>query len=292
MIVAITGASGFIGRRLIERLRSEGHTVRTLGRSTGADYHWDALRSPAPAAAFEGADAVVHLAGEPIAQRWNAEIKRRIVDSRVTGTRNLVAGIAQSAARPQVLVSASAIGYYGDRGDSAVDESAPPARGFLPDVTRGWEDEAERATAEGVRVVRPRIGIVLGTEGGALAQMLTPFKLGVGGPLGSGRQWMSWIHLDDLIGILLFGIGNTRLAGAVNATSPNPVRNSEFTRALGAALHRPAFMPVPEFALRLRFGEVAPHLVESSRVLPQAALCAGFAFRYPEIEPALRNLVG
>ncbi len=218
MIVAITGASGFIGRRLLEALRAAGHSVRTLGRSQSSDYYWDALRSAAPAAAFDSADAVVHLAGEPIAQRWNAEVKRRIVESRVSGTRNLVAGIAQAANRPAVLLSASAIGYYGDTGEKAVDESGPPARGFLPGVTRGWEEEAERAAGLGLRVVRPRIGIVLGREGGALAQMLTPFKLGVGGPLGSGRQWMSWIHVDDLVALILFAIANPQVSGAVNAT--------------------------------------------------------------------------
>jgi uncharacterized protein len=289
--VTITGASGFIGRRLVERLRHAGHLVRTLGRSTLADFTWDALSSAAPLAAFEGADAVVHLAGEPIAQRWNAAVKKRILDSRVTGTRNLVEGIAQAEHKPGVLVSASAIGYYGDTGETPVDETAPLALDFLAAVTRGWEEEAERAEMFGVRVVRVRIGIVLGKEGGALAQMLPAFRLGAGGPLGSGRQWMSWIHVDDLISLFLFAIDNAQLSGPANATSPNPVRNSDFTRTLGEVLHRPTFMPVPEFLLHLRFGEVAPHLVESSRVLPAAATRAGFVFQYPEVLPALRSLL-
>jgi len=291
MIVAITGASGFIGKRLIGRLSAAGHSVRTIGRSKTANFSWDARDAEAPAAAFEGAGAVIHLAGEPISQRWNAEVKRRIFDSRVAGTRNLVAGITRASARPEVLVSASAIGYYGDTGETAVDESAPPANDFLASVTRGWEEEAERAAASGVRVARLRIGIVMGREGGALAQMLPPFRLGAGGPLGSGRQWMSWIHVDDLVELMLFAITNAGVSGAVNATSPNPVRNAEFTRALGAALRRPAILPVPEFLLRLRFGELGPHLVESSRVVPAAALRAGFTFRYSEIEAALRNLL-
>ncbi len=276
MDIAVTGASGFIGRALAERLKSEGHSV-----------HGVKLRE---SAALPRCDAVVHLAGEPVAQRWTEEAKRRVRESRVEGTRKLVDAIAAMAPRPSVLVSASAVGYYGDRGDEILDEGSAAGRGFLAEVCVEWEREADRAAAFGVRVVKPRIGLVLGRGGGALARMLPGFRLGVGGRLGSGRQWQSWIHIHDLAALISFAIAPGHLSGAVNATAPDPVRNEEFTRTLAHVLHRPAFTVAPGFVLKAMFGEMASVLLESQRALPRAAEAAGFRFHYPHLEGALRAI--
>ena len=277
MKVAITGASGFIGRAVSERLRGSGHSVIPVS-----------LRATLNPEVFAGCQAVVHLAGEPVAQRWTAAARQRILNSRVEGTRSLVAALRHQP--PAVLVSASAIGYYGSRGDEILTESSPAGSGFLAQVALGWEQEAGAAETSGVRVVTPRIGVVLGRGGGALAQMTTPFRLGVGGRLGSGQQWMSWIALDDLVSLVEFAVTNTALRGPVNAVAPNPVTNAGFTRELAAALRRPAIFPVPELALKLLFGDMSQVLLGSQRVLPEAAMRAGFRFRFTEAGEALRQI--
>jgi uncharacterized protein (TIGR01777 family) len=269
MIIALTGASGFIGRHL----RAE----------WPAD--WRAI--PRGGAVPQEATAVVHLAGEPVAQRWTVEAKRRIRESRVEGTRALVNSIAARSTRPTVLISAAAIGLYGDRGDEWLDEAASPASGFLAEVSRDWEAEASRAELFGVRVVTIRFGLVLGRDGGALAKMLPIFRLGLGGRLGAGTQWMSWIHIDDIAGLIRFAIENDHARGVWNGVAPNPVTNREFTRAFAGALHRPAVFPVPKFALRLAAGEMSQILLDSQRCTPKAAIAAGYPFRYPTLEPAL-----
>ena len=278
MNVAITGASGFVGRAVAESLRSSGHIVRAVS-----------VRGGLEPGALAGVNAIVHLAGEPVAQRWTGAVREKIMRSRVEGTRALVA--AMRGQPPQVLISASAVGYYGSRGDEILTESAPPADDFLGRVAAAWEEEAQAAEPLGVRVARLRIGMVLGPQGGALARMLPPFRLGVGGRLGSGHQWMSWIHVDDLIALITFLMKESTVRGVFNATSPFPVTNREFTRALAEAVHRPAILPVPAFALRLIFGEMSEVLLGSQRALPDAAQRAGFIFEHPDIFAALAQLV-
>ena len=278
MNIAVTGASGFIGRHLTERLRSESHTVRAVS-----------VRTPPRPENFEGCAAVVHLAGEPVAQRWTAAARERIRASRVDGTRALVDALR--ARPPRVLVSASAVGYYGSRGDEVLKEDSPPGSDFLVGVVTRWEREALAAEEFGVRVVRLRTGMVLGPGGGALQRMLLPFRLGLGGRIGDGKQWMSWIHLDDLTALISFALATPALSGAVNAGTPAPVTNAEFTRELARALHRPAIFPVPRFALKLLFGEMAEIVYASQRMVPDVALRAGFDFKFPEIGPALRNIL-
>ena len=278
MNVAITGASGFLGRALSERLRASGRSVTAIS-----------LRTQPPPESFAGCQAVVHLAGEPVAQRWTAAARERISNSRIRGTRSLVAALRKHP--PAVLVSASAVGYYGSRGDEILTEDSPPSSDFLGQVALGWEQEAHAAEQFGVRVVMPRIGVVLGRGGGALAQMLLPFRLGVGGRLGTGNQWMSWIALDDLVSLIEFAIADAALRGPVNAVAPNPVTNAVFTRELAAALHRPAIFPVPAFALKILFGEMSQILLGGQRVIPQAALRAGFQFRFAELGEALRQVI-
>ncbi len=297
MNIAITGGSGLIGGRLVAVLGRAGHRVRLLSRRRGANLPpgvsvsiWDPAQGPPPETLFTGVDAVIHLAGENIAQRWTAEAKRRILDSRVTGTRLLVQTLAAMKDGPKALISASAIGFYGSRGDEMLVESSPPGSGFLPDVCSAWEREAEAAGAAGIRVVRVRIGVVLDPHGGALQKMLTPFRAGVGGRLGDGREWMSWIHLDDLAEMIRWA-AETPVAGAVNGVAPNPVTNAVFTRELAHAVHRPAIIPVPGFALRALFGEMSSVLLGSQRVLPRAAAGAGFRFRFPELGEALMDLI-
>jgi uncharacterized protein len=277
MKVAITGGSGFIGRAVAERLRASGHSVIAVS-----------LRAAPRPDDFAGCQAVVHLAGEPVAQRWTTAARERILNSRIQGTRALVAALRHEP--PAVLVSASAIGYYGSRGDEILTESSPAGSDFLAQVALGWEREARAAETSGVRVVTPRIGLVLGRGGGALAKMATPFRLGVGGRLGSGKQWMSWIALDDLVSLVEFAVTNTTLRGPVNAVAPHPVTNVDFTRELAAALHRPAIFPVPEFALKLLFGDMSQMLLGSQRVIPEAVLHAGFGFRFTEARDALRQI--
>jgi hypothetical protein len=280
MRVAITGAGGFIGARLSRYLAADGHTVVPLGRT------------PDTMAALDGAGAVVHLAGEPLAQRWTAAAKHRIRSSRVEGTRRLVETLRRLAAPPPILVSASAIGIYGSRGDEILTERSPLGDDFLASVCRAWEQEALAAAGLGLRVVTLRTGMVLGRGGGALAKMLPLFRLGLGGPLGGGAQWISWIHLDDLVALIRHALDFPVLAGPVNATAPHPVTNAVFTQALAAALHRPAFLPVPGFALRLLYGEMSGILLASQRAMPVAAEAAGFRFRYPQLPLALGALLG
>jgi uncharacterized protein (TIGR01777 family) len=280
MRIVITGAAGFIGTHLTSTLRQAGHEIVTLGRSHSAS---DAAQ------AFEGAVAVVHLAGEPVAQRWSPEVKQRIRDSRVLGTERLVQGLSITRNRPQALICASAVGYYGDRGDEVLTEASSPGAGFLPDVCRQWEEKADLAAALGMRVVKVRTGVVLGPAGGALKQMLTPFKAGVGGRLGNGRQWMPWIHIDDIAGIFRHGI-ETTVSGPLNGTAPGVVTNADFTAALGHALHRPTVLPVPKFALKLMFGEMAEVMLSSQRVLPRATEESGYKFQYPALGASLASL--
>ncbi len=291
MKCVVSGGTGFIGGRLVERLKRDGHEARVWSRRAEAPYQWDPLAGSPALESLEGADAVIHLAGETVAQRWNDEVKQRIRDSRVLGTRRLVDSIARTTNRPKVLVSASAIGFYGDRGDEVLTESSAPGTGFLVDVCREWETESDRAANFGLRVVKLRIGFVLGTDGGALAQMLLPFKLGAGGRLGSGRQWMPWVHVDDVIELAVHAVQDNSVSGVWNATSPNPVRNEEFTRELGSAVRRPAVFPVPQFVLKLAFGELAGHMLDSARVIPEAAVKGGHRFRHPELREALTDLL-
>jgi uncharacterized protein (TIGR01777 family) len=278
MNIAITGASGFLGRRLTRKLQASGHTVRAVS-----------LRLPPTLDMFAGCDAVVNLAGEKVAQRWSPEVRARIESSRVDGTRDLVAALREHP--PKVLVSGSAVGYYGSRGEEILEESAAPGIGFLATVTRKWEREALAAEQFGTRVVLLRTGIALGPEGGALQRMLLPFRLGLGGPIAGGRHWMPWIHVEDAVSLIEFAIDTASLNGAVNAVSPNPVRNTEFTQELARTLHRPAIFPIPAFALDLLFGEMAEILTDSQRVIPRAALDAGFVFRFVELRPAFADLL-
>ncbi len=274
MRIAITGASGFVGVALSSVLKSQGYEVRAVSTRGGVQPEH-----------FEGYDAVVNLAGEPVAQRWTREVRARIRSSRVEGTRAVVAALSRNPAA--TLINASAIGYYGSRGDETLTESSAPGVDFLAGVTVEWEREADKFAG---RVVKLRIAMVVG-RGGALAKMLPPFKLGIGGHIGDGSQWTSWIHLDDLVSLIQFAIVNPRLVGPVNGSSPHPVTNSEFTRELARALHRPAILPVPKFALKMMFGEMSQVVLASQRVLPIAACDAGFSFRFPEIGAALRDVV-
>jgi uncharacterized protein (TIGR01777 family) len=277
MRVTITGAGGLIGSRLVAALHARGDEVTTV--STRHDIDPPALA---------GRDAVVHLAGEPVAQRWSDEARRRIRESRELGTRRLVQAIEKADPRPSALISASAVGYYGPHGDEPLDEDAPPGDDFLAQVCVAWEREAEGAEALGVRVVRVRTGVVLDRTGGALGKMLLPFRLGVGGPVAGGRQYMPWIHLDDVVGIYLAAIDDPAWSGPVNATAPEPVTNQDFSKALGRTLHRPAVAPVPGFAIKALYGEMAEIVTEGQRALPRRAVALGYAFRHPDLDGALR----
>ena len=291
--VAITGASGLIGRALLARLRSKGRRVRRLVRSARADASddivWDPMRGVLNPRDLEGAEAVVHLAGEPIAQRWTGSPREAIRESRVRGTELLARAIATLERKPSVLLSGSAVGFYGDRGDEAVDEESASGTDFLAGVAREWETATAAAKGAGVRVVLLRTGIVLSPQGGALERLLPPFRLGIGGPIGTGRQWMSWIALDDHVDAMEHAMATTGLHGPVNLVSPNPVTNAEFAATLGRALGRPALVPVPSFALELLYGEMArATILAGQRVLPRALLRAGFEFAHPTLEEALR----
>ena len=298
MNITISGASGFIGRRLMKNLGAAGHTLTVLSRHAGTDVPpelavvaWDPMKGPPPEDGVRNAGAVIHLAGEPVSQRWSADVKRRIRESRVAGTRNLVQALSKLRNTPQTLVCASAVGYYGSRGDEVLREDSAPDHSYLAEVCTAWEQEAVAAESLGMRVVRVRTGVVLDTRGGALERMLTPFRMGVGGKLGDGRQWMSWIHLADLAAMFQFAVERD-VRGALNGVAPIPVTNADFTQALAAALHRPAVFPVPVFGLKLLFGEMSEILLASQRVLPAAPEAAGFKWSFPELGGALKELLG
>ena len=295
MKLVITGGTGFIGRPLCETLQQAGHELVVLTRTPRPGPNarirfvvWKpGVRGPWQRE-FEGADGLINLAGESIAEgRWTLQRKHAIAESRVGTTKLLVETMGQARQKPRVLVNASAIGYYGPRGDEPVTEAESPGTGFLAETCRQWEQAAQAAESCGVRVVRLRIGIVLARDGGALAKMLPPFRWGLGGPLGSGRQWMSWIHRDDLAQLIRFALERPQTTGAFNATAPNPVTMREFARTLGRVLHRPAVAPVPGWVLRMALGEMAEMLLTGQRVLPDAARRLGFAFRYPKLAEAL-----
>jgi uncharacterized protein (TIGR01777 family) len=300
MNVTLTGATGLIGTKLVRALRDHGDTVTVLSRSPekaqarlGVEaVAWDPLAGPAPVMALRGRDAVIHLAGEPVAQRWNDEVKRRILESREVGTRNLVAGLAAAGEQgPKALVSASAVGYYGKHGDEPVPESTPPGDDFLARVCVTWEREAD-AAADGPghpRVVKIRTGVVLDAGGGALKTMLPPFKLGVGGPVAGGNQYLPWIHVDDLVSLYLHAATDASWSGAYNGAAPEPVTNKAFSKALGRALHRPAVAPVPAFAIRLLYGDMAEIITEGQRAVPEHALADGFTYKYADLAEALAD---
>jgi uncharacterized protein (TIGR01777 family) len=297
MRVTLTGATGRIGGALVAALHGRGDEVTVLSRNPDTArttlsvdaVAWRPESEPAPVEALAGRDGVVHMAGEDVAQRWSDDAKRRIRSSRELGTRNLVAGLRAADARPGVLVSSSAVGWYGPRGDERVDEDVPAADDFLAEACAAWEREAAAAEALELRVVRVRTGIVLDRHGGALAKMLPFFKLGVGGPVAGGGQWMPWIHLDDVVGIYLQALDDPAWSGPVNATAPEPVTNKEFSRALGRALHRPAFAPVPGLAVRLLYGEMADIVIHGQRAVPARTEALGYGFRHPALDEALRD---
>lgn len=296
MRTIVTGATGLIGSALLPLLTAKGHDCVRLVRSTPSgpgELGWEPNEGRIDPAALDGFDGIVHLAGESIAEgRWTAEKKARIRRSRVEGTKLLADAICRSARPPRVLVCASAVGYYGDRSDETLTEESPPGKGFLADVCREWEKAADPAAARDVRVVHLRTGVVLSRKGGALAKMLLPFRIGVGGKIGSGTQYMSWIHIDDFTAIAAHALETDSLRGPVNTVSPNPVRNDEFTKALGKVLSRPTLIPLPAFAAELALGEVARELLlASQRVIPAKLLSRGFEFQFPEIEGALRDLL-
>ncbi len=301
MKVLVTGASGFIGSALCDSLLVRGDTVvglardpaRARGTNPSVIWHaWEPTLERPPAAAFDGVDAVVNLVGEKINQRWTDEAKQRIMESRRIGTHNLVGALAGLERRPRVLVNQSAIGFYGDRGDAIVDESATPGEGFDSEVVQEWEKAAHEAEGLEMRLVVVRTGHVLDPDGGFLAELLPPFKLGVGGPLAGGAQYVSWIHIEDEIGILLWAIDNATVSGTVNSTAPKPVTNRELSKSLGRALGRPAVMPVPGVVLDLKFGnEFGAVLRGGQRVIPRRAQDLGYTFRFPELDGALEDLL-
>jgi uncharacterized protein len=298
MNITVTGATGFVGARLTHALLDAGHAVHALARKRPPNLpasarfsEWRSMDEEPPPESLTGADAVIHLAGEPVAQRWTPEAKQRIYSSRVDGTRHLVNALSTQSRRPGVLINASAIGIYGSRGDEILTERSTAGDDFLASLVTDWEKAAVLAEALGIRVARLRLGVVLGKDGGALQKMLPPFRLGLGGRLSSGRQWTSWIHIDDVINLILFILANAGVHGAINATAPEPVSNAEFTKELAGAIHRPAIFSVPKLALGILFGEMAGMVLASQRVIPEAAKGAGFEFQYPKLGPALRRLL-
>jgi uncharacterized protein len=302
--VVVTGATGMIGRALVSALVARGEEVVALSRDAqrarqalgdGVEAHaWpNPMGEPPPEAALAGADAVVHLLGEPIAQRWTDESKEAIRESRVRSTRSLVEGLLALAPerRPRTLVSQSAVGFYGPRDDQPVDEDAPAGNDFLAEVVVAWEREALAAASSGVRVVATRTGVVLAPEGGALAKMLPFFRLGVGGPVAGGRQYVPWVHLDDVVGAMLFCAGRPEAAGPVNLTAPTPVTNAQLSKLLGRVLKRPAFLPVPGLAVKSLYGKMAEIVITGQRAVPARLEQLGYGFRHPDLEAALRDVL-
>lgn len=294
--IVITGASGLVGTQLTKAFEADGNRVlRAVRREAKSDQElsWDPVKGTIDRDKLEGVDAVVHLAGAGIAdRRWTESYKKTILDSRVDGTTLIAETIASLENKPRVFACASAIGFYGDRGDDELDESAKSGDGYLPEVCLQWERACQAAEQAGIRTVNMRIGVVLSTDGGALQKMLTPFKLGGGGILGSGKQYFSWIELDDIVRSMQFVVANDSLSGPVNLVAPTPVTNHEFTKTLGRVLSRPTILPMPAFAARLVFGEMADALLlASTRVVPAALTNAGFTFENGELEPALRHIL-
>ncbi len=297
MNMLVSGASGLIGSALVGRLKTEGHSILRLVRKPPVSpdqIQWDPIGASIDAEKLGGLDAVVHLAGDPIASgRWTPRKKARIRESRVRGTEFLAKTLSSLSQPPKTFLCASAIGIYGERGDEILREESPPGRGFLAQVGHAWEKATQPLQENGIRVVHLRFGIVLHPDGGALAKMLPPFRLGVGGPLGNGRQFMSWISREDAIGAILHAAGHRTLVGPLNVVAPQPIRNLEFTRTLGNLLSRPAILPVPPVALRILFGEMADEaLLASTRVEPAKLLATGYTFRHPDLESALRAVLG
>lgn len=293
-MVVVAGGTGFLGRALVAALRTRGRDAVVVTRDPSRASLPEGARavswSDLPAA-VDGADAVVNLAGETIAQRWTDAAKARIVASRAEAAEKVGAALRAAKRKPAVLVNASAVGFYGNRGDEELDEASPAGTGFLAETCLAWEEAARRAVPEEVRLVLPRIGVVLGEEGGALSKMLLPFRLGLGGPLGSGRQWMPWIHRDDLVSLLLAALDEPRFEGPVVAAAPNPVTMKEFAATLGRVLRRPALAPAPAFAIRAAMGEMASLVLDGQKALPAKALALGFGFRFERLEPALADLL-
>jgi uncharacterized protein (TIGR01777 family) len=303
MKITVTGATGLVGSQLVAELLARGDEVTVLSRDPGRArstlgdveaFAWaDPSAGPAPVEALAGRDGVLHLLGEPVAQRWSPDVKRRIRQSRELGTSNLVEGLRTADPRPKVLVSSSATGWYGPHGDEELDETAPPARGdFLADVVVAWEAEAAKAEELGMRVAMLRTGMVLSESGGALEKMLPAFKLGVGGPVAGGHQYVPWVHVDDVVGAFLFCLDNDSASGPMNATAPEPVTNAELSKTLGKVLHRPAFAPVPGLAVRALYGEMAEIVTTGQRAIPRRLTHLGYEWRQPELERALRSATG
>jgi uncharacterized protein (TIGR01777 family) len=299
--VTVTGATGLIGPRLVRALQGRGDEVTVLTRDPDRArrvlgdvqaFPWDLLNEPAPADALAGRNAVVHLAGANVAQRWSENAKRAIRETRIVGTGNLIEGLRAAEPRPATLLSSSAIGYYGAHGEEPLDEDAAAGNDFLAGVCVEWERQARSAQELGMRSVQVRTGVVLDGSGGALGKMLPPFRMGVGGAVAGGRQFISWIHADDVIGIMLAAIDEERWSGPVNATAPEPLSNRDFAHVLGRVLHRPAVLPVPGFALRLLYGDMAEIVTTGARVMPAKALVLGYTFAQPELEPALASAIG
>jgi uncharacterized protein len=292
--VLVSGISGPIGAALLPSLKSSGHYVVRLARGQAAEDNeisWDPA-TPISPAAVSGFDAVIHLAGESIVGRWTAEKKIKIRESRVVGTNNLAQALAQTQHKPQVFISSSAIGYYGDRGNEILNEQSAPGTGFLPDVCREWEAATQPAVDAGIRTVQLRTGVVLSPKGGALGKMLTPFKMGVGSNIGNGRQWMSWIDVFDMVGAIHHILNNDHMRGPVNMVAPKPVTNAEFTRTLAGTLSRPAIFPMPTFAVKLAFGEMGETvLLGSQRVEPAQLIASGYFFRFSELRASLESLL-
>lgn len=301
MKIAIAGATGFIGKHLVTKLETLGHeyTIITRYRDRAANVfplaadiiEWSPPGKGLEPSQLSGNDALINLTGTTVAQRWTAKVKQDIRDSRVNTTRLLANALINCDKPPAVFVNASAIGFYGSNASSDLDESSPPGSDLLSEICQAWETESQRAAFAGIRTINARIGIVLGVEGGALKSMLPPFKFGLGGPIGSGKQWMSWIHVEDVIGLIIESLANVQLSGPLNLTAPEPVTNRDFSKTLAQVLGRPAILPTPVFALKLLFGEFAQILGSGQRVLPAEALSKGYQFRFPKLRAALKDLV-